>query len=359
MKHIIFAGGTGTRFWPASRKKSPKQFQSIIENKPLIRVKFEYLLRGFKAEDIFLSTGIAYKNEAEKIIPELPKENFIFEPDMRDTGPAVALAIAYVNAKHPNEIVSTQWADHFIKDPAIFNLALKSAEKLAKTSDKIVIIGVPPRMASPHRGYIKYGKKIKTVDNAGKIVICEFLRFVEKPTLEVAQQYLKSGDYSWNPGYFVSKPNLIMDKYKTFAPEVYKTIMEIASQGFSDNSLRLFSVLEKISFDYVISENINKDEAIVLKVDMGWSDVGEWISLHETLAESAESVVTKGNVKDMDSNGTLIYNYEPKKLIATIRLKDMIVINTEDVVAIFHKDDNGKIKQFLKELELEGKTDYL
>jgi len=359
MKVIMFAGGTGKRFWPVSRKNNPKQFQPIIENKPLILLKYEYLRLGFDAKDIFLSTGIEYEKEVKSILKELPEQNFIFEPQMRDTGPAVLYAVMHVNKLYPHEIVSTQWVDHYIKDPNLFIKALKDAEKLVIENNKSIIVGVPARFPSPHRGYIKFGKKIKAIDGESKITLCEFIRFVEKPTLEVAKEYLRSGDYVWNPGYFVTKAEYIFEKYSKFAQTTFNLIKEIADNNFKKEIQSKYNKVEKISFDYIFAENLSHDEALVLNTDMGWNDVGEWIALKETLEKSKDDNVSIGNNIDLGSEDTMIYNSEKHKMIATIGLKGMIVVNTPDVVAVFHKDDNVRLKEFLKKLEEGNIKEYL
>jgi mannose-1-phosphate guanylyltransferase len=357
MKIIIFAGGTGKRFWPVSRKQSPKQFQSVIDDKPLIKLKYDYLRLKFEAKDIFLSTGSQYKNEVENILGDLPKENFIFEPAMIDNGAAVALAVSYIHAKFPNEVISIQWADHYIKKPEVFAEALFEAGKLAEENNKTIIIGVPARYASPSLGYIQFDGKIKDITT--DTVLYGFEKFVEKPTAEIAQQYIDSKIYLWNPGYMVVNPNSILEKYQKYSPEIFEGIQKIAQSNFSEEAMAAYSTLPKIAFDKIFSENLSKDEAQVLSVEMGWNDVGEWTSLKEALEISPESNVTLGNVIDMNSQNSIIYNYEDKKLISTINLKDMVVVNTPDAVAIFHRNDNNALKEYLKLLEEKGYTNYL
>jgi mannose-1-phosphate guanylyltransferase len=359
MKIIIFAGGTGKRFWPASRKHSPKQFQPIVDNKPLVRVKYEYLRLGFPPEDIYLSTGIQYEKEARAILPELPEDNFIFEPVMRDNGPAVAYAVAYVEQRHPGAVISTQWSDHHIKNPAVFIDALKKAETIVDKENITAIIGAPVRFASPHRGYIQYGGEYLSAEKSAEIALNEFVKFVEKPNLELANEYLKSGEFSWNLGYFVFKSEQVMKKYKEFAQQTHDVIMSIAEGNFSKNVQEKFASLPKQSFDYIYAENLAPSEAIVINVEMGWSDVGEWISLKEALAENPQANVFNGEVIDLGSRDTLVYNTEPKKVVATINLDGLVIVNTPDVVAVFHKDDNGKIKEFLQQLENTEHEKYL
>ncbi|MCA9391833.1 mannose-1-phosphate guanylyltransferase [candidate division WWE3 bacterium] len=357
MKIIIFAGGTGKRFWPASRKQSPKQFLPVIGDQPLLLLKYEYLRRGFEAQDIFISTGIQYENEVRDLIPELPDENFIFEPMMRDTGPAIALASCYVNKLFPDETISLQWSDHYIKRPDVFVSALKEAERLVNEEGRAVNIAEKPRFPTPHRGYLKYGKHIKSVNQHH--VLCEFVRFMEKPTLKVAKEYLRSGDYSWNLGYWVLKPKHLFAKYKDFAPQILSVAEEIVNSDFSKESTDKFAELDKTSFEYIFSENCEPSETYVMNTNMGWYDVGEWISLKETLEEDPQDVVTQGNVIDIDSKDTLIYNSSQKSLVATINLDGLVVVNTDDVVAIFPKDDNAQLKELLKRLEENGREEYL
>jgi mannose-1-phosphate guanylyltransferase len=357
MKIIIFAGGTGKRFWPLSRKSSPKQFLPVIDNKPLLRLKYEYLRQGFESEDIFISTGKQYEKEVRSIIPELSDSHFIFEPEMRDTGPAVALAVSYIAHHYPDETVSIQWSDHYIKHPEVFISALKEGEQLISPNIQAINIAEKPRFASEHRGYVKYGNRIQSIGNHH--VLCEFSRFIEKPTLEVAQEYLESGDYSWNLGYWVIKPTILFDKYRQFAPEILNTVDKMVSSNFTTETVTAFSLLKKISFDYIFAENLNSTEAVVINTDMGWSDIGEWIALKETLACDDNEVVTQGNVVDLGSCDCLLYNTSDKNLLSTINLKGLIVVVTKDVVAIFPKEDNTKLKQYLTVLENQGFSEYL
>lgn len=359
MKIIIFAGGTGKRFWPASRKKSPKQFLPVIGEKPLIRLKFEYLLEGFAIEDIYLSTGVQFENEVRSILPELPEENIILEPEMRDNGPAVAYAVAYVMQQFPDEIVSIQWSDHYIKKPKIFVKALQKAEEIVKNEQKTVIIGERPRFASPHLGYIKFGDHLKNLNGSSAINLATFKRFVEKPTKEVAQEYIQSGDYSWNLGYFVTTTTILMEKYKTFAPQIYETVQSIAADDFSEEAQEQYRSLEKVSFDVIFAENLNEADAYVITTDMGWNDVGTWIQLKEALESSSQSNVVDGNVVDVDSHNSLIYNYDKNKLVTTINLNGMVVVNTPDAIAVFPQEDNTRIKELLKKLEEQGYDEYL
>lgn len=357
MKIIIFAGGTGKRFWPVSRKSSPKQFSPLISGKPLLSLRIDTLLKSFNAEDIFISTGRHYSEEVKSIAPELPEENLIFEPEMRDTGPAVTLAVAYVHKLYPEELVSIQWSDHLIKDEATFLTALKEAEQQTVGESKVTFVCVPARFPSPHRGYIQFGGDVKKVSK--NIVFKKFVGFKEKPDVDTAKSYLKSGEYGWNPGYWIVQPEFFLEKVKSVSPNTYQVCQDIVESSFATQTLKKFTQLEKIAADYIFAENVKASEALVLQSDFGWSDVGEWIALKEALQESDDANVTKGKVKDLDSKDTLVYNLDDSKLVATIGLDSMVVVNTKDVIAVFHKEDNTRLKQFLSNLESEGLEDYL
>ena len=350
MKIIIFAGGSGKRFWPRSRKKSPKQFLDVVDNKPLVRIAFERLLGEFSIKDIFLSTGDRYSEEIKRILPEIPEENLIFEPDMRDTGPAVTLAVSYVHSKFQNDVVGVIWSDQLIKDSSTFIANLKEAESIVKETNKIIFIAVPARYASVNLGYIQFGKEYKQLSNP-KIKCLEFKQFEEKPNQDVASQYLKSKSYCWNIGYWVFNAEAFLNKVSKTNKEIFLVCQEVIKNNFSQESKDKFSKLEKISADYIFAEKVFPSEALVLLTEIGWSDVGEWLSLKEALEEKPEANVIKGNVLDMDSKDSIIHNYEKEKLVATIGLNGFVVVNTKDVVAVFHKNDSVRLKEFLKKFE--------
>jgi mannose-1-phosphate guanylyltransferase len=357
MKIIIFAGGTGKRFWPVSRKNSPKQFLPIIDNKPLSRLRFDILKNGFDICDIYISTGKRFEAESREIFKELPAENFILEPEMRDTGPAVSLAVSYIANQFPDEVISIQWSDHLIKKPEIFIESLKESERIVKDQNKTVLLAVPARFPSPHRGYIQFSSMLKNINS--NISLYNFEKFVEKPTKEIAQQYINSGNYAWNPGYWTITGDYYLEIIKQSAPSTYEVCQKIVKSGFAPSVLEKFRELDKISADYQFAEKISPEDAFVLLTDMGWSDVGEWIAFKEALEESQDANVINGQSFDLDSTDTLVYNTESGKLIATIGLKGMVVVNTPDVLAVFHKDDNTRIKEFLNKIEEEGLDQYL
>jgi mannose-1-phosphate guanylyltransferase len=352
MKIIIFAGGTGKRFWPASRKSAPKQFMGVVNDKPLLRERIDILLEKYKPEDLFVSSGVQYKNELYEMLSDLPKENIILEPEMRDNGAAVTLAVTYVNSKFPEEVICTQWSDHLIKNPEVFHQAIEKAALEAHKQHKVVFITSPARFPSPFRGYVHFKKENIETGSFGELK--PFIGFVEKPSVEVAEKYIESGEYGWNPGYMAFPGKLLLDTVSIDHPAFTRITKAIVDSNFSEESLKQYSELEKIAIDYIFHEKLSAENGLVIYSDFGWSDIGEWMSLKEALEDHEEDLITKGLVKDLGSKDSLIYNYEDGKLVATIGLEGFIVVNTKDVVAIFPKKDNPKLKEFLKGLETEG-----
>lgn len=359
MKIIIFAGGNGKRFWPLSRRKLPKQFLSLIDNKPLLKIRYDLLLEHFRKEDIYISTGEQYGELCKEILPDMPEENLILEKEMRDNGPAVVLAMNYIYHKDKEAVVSIQWSDHLIKHPTKFIEGLKAAEKEVVEKKKTVFFTVPARYPSPHLGYIHFGRTIKYIDKDGYVTLLEFKGFKEKPDMNTAREYLKSGEYGWNPGYWVAKAEDFLDKVKVEKPEFIKITDEIVQNWGNEKIAKKYAEMEKISIDYIFSEKLSPSEASTMLAEIGWSDVGEWSSYKEAVQHSDEANVVKGNVIDMDSEDTVIYNKSNDKLISTIGLNGMVVVNTDDVIAVFPKNDNSSLKKYLDKLEEEGRGELL
>lgn len=351
MKAIIFAGGSGTRLWPLSRKKSPKQFESIIDEKSTLQLATERLLPEFDYKDIYISTNIKYKKIIKNQLPKIPEENIIFEPEKRDVGPAVALSVGIIEKKFPNESVLILWSDHLVKEVALFKKIIKkSSEYIDKNKDKIIFIGHKPRFPSVNLGYIKYGKKITEIEGLN---FYEFKGFKYKPDEKTAKKFFLSGFYCWNLGYFITTPAFIMRLFKKFSPSIFNKIQQIIDfyndkKKYQKILFDLYQYIEKISFDDAILEKIEKKDALVIVEDIGWSDVGSWEALKEALQKHDYENVARGKVFLKDVKDSLIYNYENKKLIVCIDLDQNVIVNTKDVILISKKTSMSKIKDIVE-----------
>lgn len=351
MKIVIFAGGVGSRLWPLSRKNTPKQFEKIVDDKSMLQVSVSKLFPDFSWEDIYISTNSQYENILRKQFPELPKDNLILEPTMRDVGPAVGLVIANFIKNFPSEQIAILWGDHLVKKDSEFRQALKIAEKLIEENPEgIVFVGQKPRFASINLGYIEFGPEVKKV---GEVPVYEFKDFKYRPESKVAQGFLEDGKHSWNLGYFVTTPKFLWSQYEKNTPDLFvklKKISDVVGTPDYEKVLEeIYPTIEKISFDNAVLEKIDPTDGLVLSVDIGWSDIGAWEALKEALAPSIEENVTKGNVELIDSRDSLAFNYNGQ-LVVGIDLDDMLVINTQDVLLVCPKTSVPKIKKYVESL---------
>lgn len=352
MKAIIFAGGVGTRLWPLSRQNTPKQFEKITGNKSTLQLAVERLYPSFKPEDIYVSTGEKYKDIVFEQLIEIPRENFIFEPEVRDVGPAVANACAIVGKRSANEPVAIIWSDHFVKKERRFREVLGFAEKLVlKDPNLLIFIGQRARFANQNLGWLEFGEE---VDSIRDTKIFEFKRLIYRPSLEQAEKFLESDKFAWNPGYFVTSPHFILKSFKEFAPDIYKGVKKIqesyGTEKYEDTLKKVYPTLEKISFDDAVLEKLSADNVRVIAADLGWSDVGAWEALKEALQLHSSENVNRGKVLLTDSEDNLVFNYTDQ-LAVGIDLNGMIVINTDDVLLVCTKNSIPKIKKLVESLK--------
>lgn len=353
MKAIIFAGGAGTRLWPLSRKKSPKQFEKLIGNKSTLQLAVERLLPEFTIKDICIATNILYADIIRKQLPNLPKENLFLEPEKKDVGPAIALAMGILNKQNGSEPVTILWSDHLLKKATLFKKILQVAGNYIKQNpNKIIFIGHKPRYASTNLGYIHVGEK----QHADKgIHFFKFEGMKYKPNEETAKTFYNSGKYAWNLGYFVTTPAFIYNAFNRFSPNIYKNtekmLKHYGKKDFNSFIKKHYGQVEEINFDNAILENLDKNDALVIVEDIGWSDIGAWEALKEALESHPYENVIRGNVFIEHVRDTLIYNYEDKKLLVGIDLDENIIVNTSDVLLITKKTSVSKIKKLVESFQ--------
>lgn len=353
MKAVIFAGGTGTRLWPLSRKKSPKQFEKLIGEKSTLQLAVERLTPDFSYNDIYISTNILYKEVIQKQLPRIPESNYFLEPEKKDVGPAIALVMGTLHKRFPNEPVAILWSDHLVKQVALFKKILASAGAyIKKNPENILFIAHKPRYESTNLGYIHIGKKTHSLNGFDMF---SFEGFKYRPDAQTAKRFFKSGKYAWNLGYFVSTPTFIYESFKRFAPNIYdnteKILARLGEKDYESVLKKEYGKVESINFDNAILENLDKKNALVMVEDIGWSDIGAWEALKEALEQYPYENIIRGKVYLEHVRDSLIYNYDEKKLIVGIDLDEHVIVNTPDVVLIAKKASVSKIKTLVENFE--------
>lgn len=349
VKIVLFCGGKGTRMWPISKAGHPKQFDAILGRQSFFRQSLDRALKYVGPNNIFISTGESFKNVITDQAPEIPKDNLITEPEMRDTLGAVALTAATINYKFPNAVMIILWgADHLVQKEEKFIQALKKAAQLAKDNDVIVHIDMKPAYPSVHNGWIKIGKKIASEDG---FEIFEFIRQVEKPNYTRAKEFFKSGSYLIHSGYMVTKPALLLAKYKHYAPDCYKIIAKITesfgTKQYNNVLKREYVKIEKNSVDYGLFEKLKPGSQWELPVDIGWVDLGTWELLYHGLPKDKEGNVSLGRVEFIDAKNSLVLSRD-NKTVGVIGLENVIVVDTADGLLVCDMAKAPLVKQLYK-----------
>lgn len=351
---LIMAGGRGERFWPKSRKNLPKQFLSLTDDgKTMIQHTVERILPLVAMEDIYIATNRDYASLAQEQLPDLPKENILCEPIGRNTAPCVGMGAVHINKKYEDALMVVLPSDHLIKYNSMFVNVLKDACEVAEQGDNLTTIGITPNYPETGYGYIKFDSE----KNLGRAYGVEC--FVEKPNMEKAKEYVADELYLWNSGMFVWKISTILDNMKAFMPATYEGLMKIQDAiGTEDEDAVLeqeFVKMESESVDYGIMEKAKN--IYVVPGTFGWDDVGSWLAVGRIRKSNEYGNVVSGNVITVNSRNSIIEGGE--KLIATVGISDLIVVDTEDAMLICEKENAGDIKKVLENLRICNRNEYI
>ncbi|MGD9641750.1 MAG: mannose-1-phosphate guanylyltransferase/mannose-6-phosphate isomerase [Elusimicrobiales bacterium] len=336
MKAIILAGGSGTRLWPVSRYGLPKQFIKLNGGKSLLCQTVERLAAVVPLKDIFVITNSDYRFHVQadlRSVSPTIEDNVILEPVGRNTAPAIALVMRYCLEKlkcSKDEVIFICPSDHIIQPVEKFARYARQAETAAKAGS-IVTFGIKPSRPETGYGYIKKGAK--TAGNGG---VCKVAKFAEKPDAKTAAKYLLAGDYYWNSGMFSFTIATMLAEFKAYAPEISRKMPQTLARMTED-----FKNMPSISIDYAVMEKSKK--AAVLPIDILWSDVGSWDSLHEVIAPDGDDNVKVGDVLALDTKHTIVMG--EKRLISTIGLKDLIIIDTPDALLVAKRGQAQRVKE--------------
>ncbi|HEY5562301.1 MAG TPA: mannose-1-phosphate guanylyltransferase [Clostridiaceae bacterium] len=354
---VIMAGGKGERFWPKSRIKLPKQLLCLTDDgKSMIQLTVERLKTLVAVANIYIATGQEYASIISEQLPQVPTENIIVEPMGKNTAACIGLAAIHVHKKDPEAVMIVLPSDHLIKEEEKFIKSLNFAVDVAERGENIVTIGINPTYAETGYGYINFKDEIEE-HNGIKLLKVE--KFVEKPNLVTAEEYLATGKYLWNSGMFIWKVSTILSDIKKFMPNLYKALEEIKKHldGADVEELlyKVYSTLESISVDYGILEK--SDSIMMIAGDFGWDDLGVWSSLDRIRKTDVNGNVIEGNVINLDTMNCIIEG--SNKLIATIGLEEIVIVDTEDAILICKKDRCQDIKTLLNQIKPLNNGDYL
>lgn len=344
---VIMAGGSGTRLWPLSRKKAPKQLCKFFSDKTLVRETYDRISSVYK--NIYISINKDYVDIIKEHI-KINDKNYIIEPSKRDTSAAICLLSIIINHYDKNASVITLSSDHYIENVQEFQNVVKFSEVLiSKYPNKLITIGIKPTYPETGYGYIEICDKIY---NDGKYNVYNVSRFKEKPNIDQAQKFISSDRYLWNAGIFIFNTNFILDCYKKFLPNTYENLIKlkkyIDTNKFDEKLNELYNKCEKISFDIAIVEKLK--DTIVIPADFGWSDIGNWGAIKNIATKNIDDNYTVGDVICANSKGCLVYNTNNKKIITIIGLENIIIVDSHDALLVMNKDKSHEIKEILNQV---------
>lgn len=343
---IIMAGGVGSRFWPVSTTDFPKQFHDMLgTGETLIQKTFSRLSTIIPAENILILTNEKYTNLVTEQLPLVKRENIVTEPAMRNTAPCILYASLKIKKHNPDALIIVAPSDHWIEDETAFEDNVQQAFDFCEKENALMTLGIKPNFPNTGFGYIEYSQQ----DNQS---IKKVVQFREKPTYEIAKEFLKSGNFLWNAGIFIWSAKAITAAFEKFQPEMnelflsgmnaYNTPNE--NQFISEN----YSKSENISIDYAILEKANN--VYVLPATFDWNDLGTWGSLHEKLDKDANNNAVVNATVLLDNASNNIIRTDSKKLIVIDGLHDFIIVDKNDVLLIYPKEKEQDIKKIVEKI---------
>lgn len=356
---VIMAGGGGTRLWPLSRRKTPKQMVNLLDEETLFQISVNRLEGLFANDHILVVTVADQAIELQKQVPWIPKENYLIEPFPKGTASVVGYAASFLNIKDPDAVMAVLTADHFISNVHEFQSLLKAAN-LAASSGLLVTLGIQPTSPATGFGYIERGEFI---DEFNGISAYRVEKFKEKPDLEQAHLFVKRGDHDWNSGMFIWKVESILKEFEIQMPDLYEVLQNL-QKAWKQNSLDSilndeWGKIKAETIDYGIMENA-KRVAVLPAARLGWNDVGSWDSLFEVKnADQNGNIVIGAQHLSFDTKNSLVYSQSLKRLIVTVGMENTIVVDTDNAILICSRENAQAVKTVVKYLTDKGLDHYL
>jgi mannose-1-phosphate guanylyltransferase len=353
---VIMAGGRGTRFWPRSRTKRPKQLLDIVGPKSILEQTIDRLLPFTDWEHIFVVTEISQAEAIKELLPDLPEPGLIVEPLGRNTAPCIGLAALILERIDPAATMAVLPADHYISQIPAFQETLLAATQTAQSEDYLVTLGIRPTFPETGYGYLERGKQLMDV-NGHKV--WEVKAFHEKPDRPKAEAMLKTDRFFWNSGMFVWTVSAILEQMARLTPAMYDELIKlkkfIGTPGWEEALMSGYEAMENVSIDYAVMEKA--DKVLMLAGDFGWNDVGSWEAVYQLEPKDEQGNCLEGPVLILDSRGCLVHS--PQKTIGLIGMKDLIVVDTPDALLICPRERAQEVKKIVELLEAQGKLELL
>lgn len=366
---VILAGGRGTRFWPRSRARMPKQLLNIVGKNTMLQQTAARLSPIFRPANFWIVTNTDQSKEVQKQLPRIPKSHVLAEPVGRNTAAAIGLAAIHLRHLHGDALMAVLPADHYIENAGKYRAIVQAALRIAAEPGQMVVLGIPPTRPETGFGYVERGKHVR---HAGKLSVYDLLRFTEKPAQSLARRYAASDRYFWNAGMFFWRVSTFLENLRRFVPKTHAAFEELAATigtpRYTGALRAIYPRLENISVDYAILEPATRQTGHrlvhVLPAEIGWSDIGSWQAVYELLAAPAKAArhsktaranISAGPHLAIDADGNFLWS--PNKFIAAIGVHKLVVVETADALLICPRDraqDVGKIVKWLEKEKLKS-----
>jgi mannose-1-phosphate guanylyltransferase len=345
---LVLAGGSGERFWPLSRRARPKQLLRFVSENTLLEETIARLDGLVPPERVLVLTNVEQEKSVRELLTNLPRENIVAEPAKRDTAAAVALGTGWVALRDHAATMLVLPADHVIKNRAAFQETMRIAAAAAEETGGLVTIGIKPTWACPGFGYIEQGEPVRLRNGADKNAVRRVVRFREKPNVDLAESFVRSGKFYWNAGMFVWSVPTLLSEFNRYAPELGDLISQLRAVGNFEKVLReRFSKLPRISFDYAVMEKA--DRVLVVEAQFDWDDVGSRSDVAKYLKSDEYGNAANCRTTMSDSTNNIVFGADETE-VALLGVHNLIVVRTKDAVLVCHRHQAERIKELIGKL---------